>query len=205
VTWGTAVAAAGALHAAGLAAFWLGMGGDPQRGALLGGLAAAWIVAEAWAQRRFAGSPKRRENLTGPATAFVASLVLTLLLAAAVHGEGGWLAAPGVAFALAGVTLRCAAIAALGSYFHDDCELLPSQNRVTSGVYRWMRHPSEVGTLAFLAGFCAVAGSAAGAVAAAVVVAPAAWWRTRREDRLFDGAAGGAPAVVVLPAEASQP
>ena len=60
-----------------------------------------------------------------------------------LDGGSAWGALPfGV-----GVVLRLVAIRRLGARFTHGVELVPGHRLETQGVYRWMRHPSEVGLL----------------------------------------------------------
>ena len=52
-----------------------------------------------------------------------------------------------------GLAIRVWAVAALGRAFRTTVEVDPGQAVVSSGPYRWVRHPSYTGLLLILAGF----------------------------------------------------
>lgn len=56
-----------------------------------------------------------------------------------------------------GICIRQWAIVTLGRFFTADLRVRPDQPVVDHGPYRWVRHPSYTGLIAFLAGFgCAL-------------------------------------------------
>ena len=58
-----------------------------------------------------------------------------------------------------GLVLRVWAVAALGQAFRTTVEVDPGQAIVTSGPYRWVRHPAYTGLLAIIAGLGLAAGN----------------------------------------------
>ena len=58
-----------------------------------------------------------------------------------------------------GLALRIWAIAALGGAFRTTVEVEPGQTVVSTGPYRWIRHPSYAGLLLIVAGFGAALGN----------------------------------------------
>jgi protein-S-isoprenylcysteine O-methyltransferase Ste14 len=93
-----------------------------------------------------------------------------------VRTGGGSLA--GAALLAAGIALRLWSIATLGPLF---ATALESPRRITSGPYRWLRHPSELGLVLAAAGGALLLGSIA-ATLAAVALLPLIAVRCRRED-----------------------
>jgi protein-S-isoprenylcysteine O-methyltransferase Ste14 len=73
-------------------------------------------------------------------------------LAPSVH-MGGPHRAAGLILMWLGLAIRTWAIAALGSAFRTTVEVDPGQAVVSSGPYRWVRHPSYTGLLMILGGF----------------------------------------------------
>jgi len=63
-----------------------------------------------------------------------------------------WLWVPGLALAWVGIGLRVWAIGALGRAFRRVVTVGPDQEVVTSGPYRYVRHPSYTGLLFAFAG-----------------------------------------------------
>jgi protein-S-isoprenylcysteine O-methyltransferase Ste14 len=79
---------------------------------------------------------------------------------------GGWASiAVGLAISAVGVALRTWAIVTLGRFFSYDVTIQPGHHVVTSGPYRWVRHPSYTGGLVALLGLGITLGSS-GAVLA---------------------------------------
>jgi protein-S-isoprenylcysteine O-methyltransferase Ste14 len=64
----------------------------------------------------------------------------------------------GIAVMWVGLVTRVWAIAALGRSFRTTVEVDPGQAVVSTGPYRWIRHPSYAGLLLILAGFGLAAG-----------------------------------------------
>src|SRR3954452_8843547 len=61
--------------------------------------------------------------------------------------------AAGVAALWVGLAVRAWAVATLGRAFRTTVEVDPGQVVVTSGPYRWVRHPSYTGLLVLVAGY----------------------------------------------------
>jgi protein-S-isoprenylcysteine O-methyltransferase Ste14 len=82
-----------------------------------------------------------------------------------------------------GIGLRAAAMRALGDAFTSETAFVPGRPIVETGLYRWTRHPSDLG-LVLHAGGLAVLGGSALAGAFALVVAVTAVMRIADEERL---------------------
>ncbi|MBA3391162.1 MAG: hypothetical protein H0T89_00890 [Deltaproteobacteria bacterium] len=139
----------------------------------------AWIALEGAASPAEPHARLPRELATG----------MTLL---AVHvtaiGEhlardatsAGVLGMLGVLAIAGGIALRISAIRTLGARFVSTT--LAPDRRVTSGPYRWLRHPSEVGLLAAAAGTAAALGSIGAAAITIAVLVPLSLVRCADED-----------------------
>jgi protein-S-isoprenylcysteine O-methyltransferase Ste14 len=148
---------------------------------------ACWAVLE-W-------SIRVRERLRGKGggdrdrgTRVVIALTLGAAIAAALVAAApapevplGWRAA-GVAVMWLGLATRVWAIATLGGAFRTTVEVDPGQAVVSTGPYRWIRHPSYTGLLLVVAGFGLAAGSWLGLAACLVLPVPAIVWRIRVEE-----------------------
>ena len=99
--------------------------------------------------------------------------------------EFGGVAVFGTALMAAGVAVRCFSIRALGGFFVNEVAVLPGQTLMTNGIYGWIRHPSETGTLAVAFGSSLLLGSEYGLSAGVLVLLPLVMWRTRLEDRML--------------------
>lgn len=94
------------------------------------------------------------------------------------HTSPGWAVAAGSGLFAAGCGLRMWAIAALGPAF---ASALDSARLISSGPYRWSRHPSEAGLLVAMIGGNAMLATRFAWLATAAAV-PLAVIRCRRED-----------------------
>lgn len=116
-----------------------------------------------------------------------------VLLTAVVGVELGWLAVlrlpglrlpgspaawvlAGLAVSWAGVLLRVWAVCSLGRFFRRVVVVQEGHRVVTSGPYRYVRHPAYAGGALLLLGYGLTLGNAAG-VAACVLVPLVGWWR----------------------------
>lgn len=89
------------------------------------------------------------------AAAIGGAIALSLVTAKAVPSlriPGPYRAA-GLIVMWLGLAIRVWAVAALGRAFRTTVEVDPGQAIVSSGPYRWVRHPSYTGLLLILAGF----------------------------------------------------
>jgi protein-S-isoprenylcysteine O-methyltransferase Ste14 len=89
-----------------------------------------------------------------------------------------------------GVALRYSAIRTLGSAFVTEITVFPGRALVRSGVYRWLRHPSETGLLLFTLGSCVVLASRAGLLVWCLGILPSVSARLRLEERELAAAFG---------------
>jgi protein-S-isoprenylcysteine O-methyltransferase Ste14 len=91
-----------------------------------------------------------------------------------------------------GLALRVWAIAALGRAFRTTVEVDPGQAVVTTGPYRWIRHPSYSGLLLIVAGLGLALGSWLSLVACCVVPLPAIVRRIHVEEAELERVLGDA-------------
>jgi protein-S-isoprenylcysteine O-methyltransferase Ste14 len=81
-----------------------------------------------------------------------------------------------------GLATRIWAVAALGGAFRTTVEVDPDQAVVTTGPYKWIRHPSYAGLLLILAGLGLALGNWLSVAACLVLPLPALAWRIRVEE-----------------------
>ena len=81
-----------------------------------------------------------------------------------------------------GLATRVWAVAALGGAFRTTVEVDPDQAVVTTGPYRWIRHPSYAGLLLLLAGLGLAFGNWLSMAACLVLPPPALAWRIHVEE-----------------------
>ena len=84
-----------------------------------------------------------------------------------------------------GVLLRQLAIRKLGNYFLDDIAIIAGQPLMTTGIYNYLRHPSEAGNLCIAFGCSLLLGSRIGLLICIFLVLPIVLKRIQLEDRLF--------------------
>lgn len=141
-----------------------------------------WAIVEALTTSREPQERLPRELATGLAllAIHVAGLAEDLTRGG---GTGAAALIAGSSLIVVGIALRIAAIRALGPRFVSSCTV---DRVITSGPYRRMRHPSEVGLLATAAGDALLLDSAIAATIAAVVLVPLCAIRCSAEDRVLD-------------------
>jgi protein-S-isoprenylcysteine O-methyltransferase Ste14 len=96
----------------------------------------------------------------------------------------------GVLLMWLGIAIRVWAIAALGRAFRTTVEVDAGQAVVSTGPYRWVRHPSYSGLLLIAMGYGVAAGSWLSLVVCAVLPVPALLWRIRVEEAELTGVLG---------------
>ena len=88
----------------------------------------------------------------------------------------------GVVVMWLGLATRVWAVAVLGGAFRTTVEVDPGQPVVTTGPYRWIRHPSYAGLLLIVAGLGLALGNWLSVFACLVLPLPALAWRIRVEE-----------------------
>jgi protein-S-isoprenylcysteine O-methyltransferase Ste14 len=89
-----------------------------------------------------------------------------------------------------GLAIRVWAIAALGRAFRTTVEVDPGQAVVSTGPYRWVRHPSYSGLLLIVTGFGLAGGNWFVMAICAVLPLPALLWRIHVEEAELVGVLG---------------
>lgn len=100
--------------------------------------------------------------------------------------------AAGVVVIWLGLATRVWAIAALGGAFRTTVEVDPGQAVVSTGPYKWIRHPSYTGLLLILAGFGLALGNWLSLAACLVVPLPAIVRRIEVEEAELNRVLGDA-------------
>jgi protein-S-isoprenylcysteine O-methyltransferase Ste14 len=114
-----------------------------------------------------------------------ASLAPSLQIPAAVR-------AAGVVVMWLGLAIRISAIVALRGAFRTTVEVDPDQTVVTTGPYRWIRHPAYSGLLLIVAGFGLTWGNGLSFGGCAVLPLPAVLWRIHVEEAELNRVLGDA-------------
>ena len=81
-----------------------------------------------------------------------------------------------------GLAIRVWAVAALGRAFRTTVEVDPDQGIVSSGPYRWVRHPSYTGLLLIMAGLGLTAGNWLALASCVALPLAALLWRIHVEE-----------------------
>ncbi|MCL4562420.1 MAG: isoprenylcysteine carboxylmethyltransferase family protein [Chloroflexi bacterium] len=91
----------------------------------------------------------------------------------------------GIALIWAGIFLREWSIFLLGPSFSIVVQVKSNQKLITTGPYRWMRHPSYTGSILTLAGIGLGVGTWVGAVLAIAIAIVGYSYRVRVEERVM--------------------
>jgi len=178
----------------------LGLPYESSAASLVFGVAVATVaLAEVWIRVRTRRSEGTRHD-PGSRLPIAVSMGLGVLGAveASARWPGGTLPWPwvwflaGVGATAAGLTLRIAAVRTLGRWFTTDVRIAADQRVVTSGPYRWVRHPSYTGLLLELAGIGLMLTDWLSLLSAVAAPLPALLWRIRIEERALTAGLGSA-------------
>jgi protein-S-isoprenylcysteine O-methyltransferase Ste14 len=105
-------------------------------------------------------------------------------------GGLGWPVVAGLALIVAGIGLRAWSIVTLGRFFQYQIMVQPGHQVVTSGPYRFVRHPSYTGIAMVLAGIALASGDVWSLLAVAVLGGAGLTVRIRAEERQLNQALG---------------
>ena len=156
----------------------------------------AWGIVElintvAIGRRRAGGRGQDR----GSYFAVVIAIYLAVI-AAYWTRQSGWGLVPGplqwlgLVLVWVGMLMREWAVLSLGRAFTVVVETSPGQSLVTSGPYRWVRHPSYTGSILTLGGFGLAAGSWLGASLAAAIMFAGYSYRVYVEEQALQESFG---------------
>jgi methyltransferase len=116
----------------------------------------------------------------------------------------------GLAGVLAATCLRRSVIHALGDSWNVTAHVSPATRVVTSGPYRWLRHPNYTAVALEFACLPLAVGAVREAVCLSVADALVLWPRIRAEEALLDSLPGyreafaGVPRFIPMPGRTSQ-
>lgn len=116
---------------------------------LYGGVVSAYLIAE---RRAYRGSPQNSTRANDALRYWLAFFYYLILLGAPLFYTfqprfNLAFSLAGALLALAGTALRVWSVATLGSSFSGHIETWPNQALVTSGPYRFIRHPAYAGSI----------------------------------------------------------
>ena len=160
---------------------------------------AAWVVLELGVRVREAVQGRGgRERDRGTRVLIALTLGAAIGLAAAAPSIAPSLRMPGFSRVLGvivmwlGLATRVWAIAALGAAFRTTVEVDPGQTVVSSGPYKWIRHPSYTGLLLVVAGFGLAVGNWLALAVALLLPLPGILWRIHVEEAELERVLGAA-------------
>jgi protein-S-isoprenylcysteine O-methyltransferase Ste14 len=135
-----------------------------------------------------------RDRATRALIAVTLGTAIALAAVTAARATGLRIAGPyrvaGLIVMWLGLAIRFWAIAALGRAFRTTVEVDPGQAVVSTGPYRWVRHPSYGGLLLIVAGFGLATGNWLALVICIVLPLPALLRRIRVEEAELTGVLG---------------
>lgn len=91
----------------------------------------------------------------------------------------------GLTIILAGMAVRFLAVWSLGSCFTVNLAISEEHRIKTNGMYRWIRHPSYLGSIISFIGFSLSLNNAISLVVIMLLVVPSFLYRIRIEERLL--------------------
>lgn len=167
-------------------------------GAAFAAAVAVWLIFE------FVMRIRQRRQASGAASADPTYLVLIFCLVAAVvaaevlgrHGKLpwpgslAWPAVAGVGLIVAGIGLRAWSIITLGRFFQYQIDIQPGHRVVTSGPYRYLRHPAYSAVALVLVGIALASDDLWSLVAVAALGGIGLAVRIRAEERQLTQALG---------------
>ena len=159
---------------------------------------AAWLVFEfvmRARQRRQAGRPASADPTF---SILIACLVAAVIAAEALGRDGrlpwpgglAWPAVAGIASIIAGIGLRAWSITTLGRFFQYQITIQPGHQVVTSGPYRYLRHPAYTAIAFILVGIALACDDVWSLAAAAALGGAGLAVRIRAEERQLTQALG---------------
>lgn len=154
-----------------------------------------WLVAESLLQVAGFRQPMatRRESLSLHLlkVPFYGGIVFSWLDAASLHWTIVGARIPLLRWAclpliVVGISIRLAARVSLGKQFSPYVQTNENHRLVTTGPYRWVRHPAYLGWLILLIAFPVCLGSLGGFACAVLTGIPATFYRIRVEEAALE-------------------
>lgn len=120
----------------------------------------SWVISEVWialATRTRRGKGQDNNRIHDRGTFLLLWIVITSSLITGIwFGEAStigripnahWMRSAGLVVMIGGLLLRWSAVSSLGKAFSSNVAIRDSQRVRTTGLYRWMRHPSYTGLI----------------------------------------------------------
>jgi protein-S-isoprenylcysteine O-methyltransferase Ste14 len=164
---------------------------------------ALWLTLAAWAvlelglrvcERLEGRGGTTRDRATRALVAITLGVAVAVAVVTASRETAPQIAGPyrvaGLILMWLGLGIRVWAIATLGRAFRTTVEVDPGQTVVSSGPYRWVRHPSYSGLLMIVTGCGLAAGNGLALAVCAVLPLPALLRRIQVEEAELTGVLG---------------
>ena len=164
----------------------------PAQGALVGVSAAWWLFEAVMNVRQWLRAGRGFTLTRDPTYVLVYVTVAAAVIAAQVLGRRGgllwpggriWPVVTGLTLIVAGVAIRAWSIITLGRFFQYSIRIQSGHTVVTTGPYRFVRHPSYTGLSLGVAGYALACGDVWSLLAAAVLAGIGLTVRIRVEER----------------------
>lgn len=164
-------------------------------------VALAWLVFEGVMRvlQRLRAGHRTPLSLQDPSSLVIGGALAGSVTGSLVLGRRGglpwpggrlWPVIAGIALIVLGAGIRAWAIGSLGRFFQYQIEIQPGHHVVTSGPYRFVRHPSYTGITLAIIGFAVGCGDVFSLVATVVLIAIGLAVRIRAEERQLTKALG---------------
>ena len=96
----------------------------------------------------------------------------------------------GLVVIVLGAILRAWALLNLGRFFSRTVQIKPDHKIITSGPYRWIRHPAYTGMILIYTGFIMAIGSWLGALLTFLIITASLYYRIRIEEKALIASLG---------------
>jgi protein-S-isoprenylcysteine O-methyltransferase Ste14 len=164
----------------------------PAQGALIGVSTAWWLFEAVMNVRQWRRGGRGLSLTQDPTYVLMYVTIAAAIVAAQVLGRRGgllwpggriWPVAAGLALIVACVAIRAWSIVTLGRFFQYSIRIQSGHTVVTTGPYRFVRHPSYTGLALGVAGYALACGDPWSLLAAAVLAGLGLTVRIRVEER----------------------
>ena len=150
----------------------------------------AWVALETAFSMRYRNQRAFTENGVAKgriplAIAIVAAIVFVSSTLASYQRDFTALSGFAIGLGALGLGLRLASIQKLGDRFLDAIELMPGHQIEFSGIYKYLKHPAEIGFLLLMFGYALLCQSAVGVGLSLIVLTPLSIGRMRLENQLI--------------------